>query len=302
MSLTDTTALPVWRSLMFVPVNVRKFVDKAPLCGSDAVVLDLEDSIAPGDKAHARTLLAEAAGVVGTGGADVLVRVNRPLELAVPDIEAAVSPAVTALMLPKVESASHIRLLAELVSTLEARKGMRPGHTRFYAVVESVQAFPHMFEIAASHPRIAAFTCGTEDFTASTGSLPDPDVLLYPKQQGVMAAAAAGVMPLGIFGSSANFRDLAAYRRLAETSRRFGVVGSSCIHPDQVAVLNETFSPTPSDVAAARRVIDTYAEAIAQGRGSIALDGKMLDVPVVQRSERVLAIADKIARRQLKGK
>ena len=298
MLSNDSSTLPVWRSLLFVPVNVRKFVDKAAACGADAIVLDLEDSIAPADKALARTLIGEACAAVGTGGADILVRVNRPLELAVPDIEAAVSPQVTALMLPKVASASHIRLLAELVATVEARKGMRVGHTRFYAVVESVQAFPHMFEIAAAHPRIAAFTCGTEDFTASTGSQPDPDVLLYPKQQGVMAASAAGVMPLGIFASSANFRDLEAYRQAVAHSRRFGVVGSACIHPSQVPILNQGFSPSASDIEAAQRVIDTYTEAIAQGRGSIALDGKMLDVPVVQRSERVLEIARRIARRQ----
>jgi citrate lyase subunit beta/citryl-CoA lyase len=292
--------LPVWRSLMFVPVNVQKFVTKASSCGADAIVLDLEDSIAPNDKAVARTLVKDAAAVVGQGGADILVRVNSPLDLAVRDIEAVVSPEVTALMLPKVDSAGHIRLLAELVSSIESRRGMTPGHTKFYAVVESVQAFPRMFEIAASHPRIVAFTCGTEDFTASTGSLPDPDVLLYPKQQGVLAACAAGVIPLGILASSANFRDLDGYRAAVKNSKRFGVAGSACIHPSQVPILNEGFSPSAADIAAAERVVSTYKQAIAEGRGSIGLDGKMLDVPVVERSERVLAIARRIARRQSK--
>ena len=297
MTLNNSNKLPIWRSILFVPVNVLKFVEKASTYGSDAIVLDLEDSVAVNDKAHARALLAEAVNIVYPGGADVLVRVNAPLELAVPDFEAAIAPEVTALMLPKVQSAGHIQLLADLAASIEAKKGMRPGHTRFYAAVESVKAFPHMFEIAASHPRIVAFTCGTEDFTASTGSQPDPDVLLYPKQQGVMAAAAAGVMPLGIFGSSANFRDLTTYRQLAQTARRFGVVGSACIHPNQVKILNEIFSPTLADINEAQRVVDTYAQAIIQGRGAIALDGKMLDLPVVQRSERILAIAAKIAGR-----
>jgi citrate lyase subunit beta/citryl-CoA lyase len=200
-------------------------------------------------------------------------------------------------MIPKIDSAGHVRLLAELVSSVEAKQGMTRGHTKFYVVVESVQAFPHMFEIAASHPRIVAFTCGTEDFTATSGSQPDPDVLLYPKQQGILAARAAGVIPLGILASSANFRDIEGYRKNIATSRRFGVEGSACIHPTQVTALNEGFSPSAEDVAKAERVVATYDAALAAGRGSIGLDGMMLDVPVVQRSQRVLDIARRIAQR-----
>lgn len=285
----------MWRSLLFVPVNVRKFVDKAPACGADAIVLDLEDSISPTEKDQARMLIADAVKVIRTGGADILVRVNRPLELAVRDIETVVSSEVAALMLPKVESASHVRLLAELVASVEAHKGLQPGHTKFYAVVESVQAFQFMFEIAAAHPRIVAFTCGTEDFTASSGSQPDPDVLLYPKQQGILAAAAAGVIPLGVLASSANFRDLDSYRAAVKQSRRFGVAGSACIHPSQVPILNEGFSPSQVEIDEAQRVISIYSQAIDAGRGSIGLGGKMLDVPVVERSKRVLAIARRIA-------
>jgi citrate lyase subunit beta/citryl-CoA lyase len=297
MGLQQDRELPVWRSLMFVPVNVRKYVDKAPTCGADGIVLDLEDSVAPNDKAAARELVTDAAKIVGSTGADVLVRINRPLDLAVRDIETVVFPDVAALMIPKIDSAGHVRLLAELVSSVEAKRGMPRGHTKFYVVVESVQAFPYMFEIAAAHPRIIAFTCGTEDFTASTGSQPDPDVLLYPKQQGILAARAAGVIPLGVLASSANFRDLEGYRKAVATSRRFGVEGSACIHPTQVSVLNEGFSPSEKEISDAERVVSTYQTAMAEGRGSIGLDGMMLDVPVVERSERVLEIARRISER-----
>ncbi len=302
MGLQQDRELPVWRSLMFVPVNVQKYVDKAPSCGADGIILDLEDSIAPADKAAARILIKDAAKAAGTGGADVLVRINRPLDLAVRDIETVVSPEITALMIPKIESAGHVRLLAELVSSVEAKRGMTRGHTRFYVVVESVQAFPHMFEIAAAHPRIVAFTCGTEDFTASTGSQPDPDVLLYPKQQGIIAARAAGAVPLGILASSANFRDIDGYKTAIAKSRRFGVEGSPCIHPTQVTALNEGFSPSAKELADAERVVATYAKSIAEGRGSIGLDGMMLDVPVVERSERVLEIGKRIAEREARAR
>lgn len=290
--------LPVWRSLLFVPVNVRRYVDRAPSCGADGIVLDLEDSIAPAEKARARTLVADAAQTVARGGPDVLVRINRPLDLAVRDIEAVVSPEITALMLPKVESSGHVRLLAEFVASIEARRGMPIGHTGFYLDVESVQAFPQMFEIAAADPRVVAFTCGTEDFTASSGAQPDPDVLQFPKQMGILAARAAGVMPLGVMASSIDYRDLDGFRREVARAKRFGSEGSACIHPDQVAILNEGFSPSENEIADARRVVETYRNAIASGHGAVGLDGRMIDVPVVDRSERVLAIAGRIADRQ----
>jgi citrate lyase subunit beta/citryl-CoA lyase len=302
MGLQQDRELPVWRSLMFVPVNVQKYVAKAPSCGADGIILDLEDSVAPADKAAARGLVKDAATAVGAGGADVLVRINRPLDLAVRDIETVVSPEIAALMIPKIESAGHVRLLAELVASVEAKRGMTRGHTKFYVVVESVRAFPHMFEIAAAHPRIVAFTCGTEDFTASTGSQPDPDVLLFPKQQGIIAARAAGAIPLGVLASSANFRDIDGYKAAIAKSRRFGVEGSPCIHPTQVTALNEGFSPSAKEIADSERVVATYARAIADGRGSIGLDGMMLDVPVVERSERVLEIAKRIAERQARSR
>ena len=289
--------LPVWRSLLFVPVNVAKFVDKAPGCGADAIVLDLEDSIAPADKEAARAAVPGAAAICARAGADIVVRVNRPLGLAVRDIEAVVAPGVAALMLPKIESAGHVRLLAELVDSCEARQGMARGHTLFYVVVESVQAFPHLFEIAAAHPRIVAFTCGTEDFTASTGSQPDPDVLLYPKQQGIIAARAAGALPLGILASGANYRDLEGFLAAVHKSRRFGVEGSSCIHPSQVPILNAGFTPDEAEIAKARRVVAAYEGALREGRGAIGLDGMMLDVPVVARSQRILDIAARCALR-----
>lgn len=291
----DERELPVWRSLLFVPANVRRFAEKAPSCGADGIIVDLEDSIAPAQKDAARAMLPDAVKLCAARGADILVRINRPLELAVRDIEAAVCPEVAALMLPKTESADHVRLLAEVVQACEVRRGMRIGHTRFYAVVETVSAFPRMFRIAAAHPRIVAFTCGTEDLAASMGTEPDPDVLRYPKQQGILAARAAGVLAMGLLGSSADFRDLEGYRHTVRESRRFGIDGASCIHPSQVPVLNDGLSPDEREVAGARRIVEAFDAALAAGRGAIALDGKMLDEPVVQRARRVLRVAGRHA-------
>jgi len=295
--LHDEKDLPVWRSMMFVPVNVQKYVEKAHTRGADAIILDLEDSVAPADKEAARTLVAGAAKTCAQAGADITVRINRPLELAVRDLETAISPAVTALLLPKIDSASHVRLLAEVAETVERRKRMPAGSTKFMLLVETPEAFSRIWEIASAHPRNVALSLGAEDFAAETRSAPDPDVLLYPKQQVVFAARAAGIMPMGVIATVANYQDLSGYLDLVLRSRRFGFQGASCIHPSIVPILNEGFSPTKAEVASAERMIAAYAKAQAEGRGSIEVDGKMIDVPVVERAQRVVDTARRIEAR-----
>ncbi|MEX2617311.1 MAG: CoA ester lyase [Alphaproteobacteria bacterium] len=288
---------PVWRSLLYVPVNVDRYVDKAHTRGADGVILDLEDSVTPSEKDHARTLILEAAVKVARNGADVLVRINRELELAVRDIEAAISPLVTALKLPKVQSADHVRLLAELVDSLEAKRGMRVGTTRLIPMVETANAFFSMDAIARASPRVATVLLGGEDFALDCGFEPDPEVYQYPKQQSLLAARAAGLTPMGLIGTVADFSDADAYRAVVRHSAKFGFEGASCIHPANVAVLNEEFSPKPEAVAYARRVVEGDKKAIAEGRGSWSLDGKMIDIPVVIRAQRLIARADRIAAR-----
>ncbi len=280
--------LPVWRSLLFVPVIAKRFVDGAASRGADAIILDLEDSVPPAEKPRARTLLQEAAEIVSRGGADVLVRINRPLRLAIADIEAAISPRVHALALPKVDSANHLRLLCEVIDEIETERGMRPGSTKLLAMIETAEAFFEMPAIARAQPRVVAMTLGAEDFALSVGMLPEAEGLFFPKQQMIIAARAAGILPLGFLGTVADFRDLTAFRTTIQRSRRLGFLGAACIHPSQIAILNEEYAPQPDDVAHAERVVAAYEKAIAQGVGAITVDGKMIDVPVVERAQALL--------------
>ncbi len=297
MKLHEEKDLPLWRSQIIVPVNVEKFVAKAHTRGADAIILDLEDSVPPAEKTAARGLVAEAARRSGAGGADILVRINRPLELAVRDIETVVSPAVMGLVLTKVDSEAHVRLLAELLDTVEAEKGLPPGHTKFVVLIETAEAFLRVREIAGAHPRVVAISLASEDFTLSTNSQPDPDVLLYPKQHVLIAAYAAGVLPLGVIGSIANYRDEDGYRDAIRRSRRFGFQGASCIHPAIVPLLNEGFAPAAEEIAMAEKVVAAFENAKAEGRGSASVDGKMIDIPIVLRAERVLRQAERIKAR-----
>src|SRR5438045_5655683 len=131
--------LPVWRSLLFVPVTQRRFVDGAARRGADAIILDLEDSVAASEKERARTLVPEAAEVVSRGGADVVVRLNRPARMTVRDLEAVIGPRVQAVALPKAESADHVRLVAEIIDELEAERGMALGTTKMLPMVEPAE-------------------------------------------------------------------------------------------------------------------------------------------------------------------
>src|SRR5580704_13240899 len=289
--------LPVWRSLMFVPVNVEKFVKTGADRGADGVILDLEDAVAPSQKAHARTLIADAIPQVARNGGDVLVRVNRPWRLLVRDLEAAVIPGVMALMLTKVDSPEHVVACAEIVADLEAERGLPAGALKFIALVENAVGFFRIEQIAKSHPRVVGLSLGSEDFAADVGMQSDPEGLFYPKQQTIFAARAAGILPMGFIGSIADFRDQEAFRAIVRRSKRFGFVGASAIHPLQVPVLNEEFSPDPAEVERAERMIAAYDDAYAQGLGAVQFEGAMIDVPVVQRAQNVIARAAAIRKR-----
>jgi citrate lyase subunit beta/citryl-CoA lyase len=288
---------PVWRSLMFVPVNVEKFVASAHARGADAIILDLEDSVPMAQKTGARDLVPAAAARVSQSGADVVVRINRPWRLAVRDIEASVCAGVAALALPKVADAGHIRAIAEILDEVEQEKGLVNGHTRLIAMIETADALFHAREIARAHPRLIAMTLGGEDFALSAEMQPEPEALFYPSQQMLFAARAAGLQPLGFIGSIAEYRDQEKFRNTIRQARRLGFFGASCIHPTQVTICNEEFAPGADEVATAKEMVAAYEAAKAEGRGSVEFQGKMIDEPVVDRARRAIALADRIAAR-----
>ncbi len=280
-----------WRSLMFVPATGEKFVAKAHTRGADVVILDLEDSIPPGEKQAARDALPEAAATVGQAGAEVAVRINRPLDIAVPDIAAAVMPAVGTLMLPKVMGPEHIRLLSEVVAAREAAQGMEPGHTRFVAVVETPDALPRLGAIAGADRRVVALGVGAEDLSTELEAVPGADLLYHFGMMVVAAARAAGIQPLGSVGPFADFSDLGGYRASLRRSRALGFGCQACIHPSQVAIVNEEYGPSPAEVERARRLLAAFDAALAEGKGAVAFEGQMIDLPVVERARRLLARA-----------
>ena len=203
--------LPVWRSLMYVPVNVEKYVEKAHTRGADCLQLDLEDSVPSSEKAAARKLVASAANRVRRGGGDVVVRINSPRELAEPDLDFSIDENVDGIAVTKAQSPEHVRRIDDYISNLEAKRGLRNGHTRLIAMVETPGAFFQMPAIAQSSPRLAAMNIGGEDFALECGFEPSEETLLMPKQTMIFAARSAGIMPFGFIDSVASFRDSDAF-------------------------------------------------------------------------------------------
>jgi len=292
--------LPVWRSLMYVPVNVEKYVDKAHTRGADCIQLDLEDSVPASEKGAARKLVAAAAKRVRRGGGDVVVRINSPRELAEPDLDSSIDENVDGIAVTKAQSPDHVRRIDEFISKMETRRGMRVGRTRLIAMIETPGAFFQMPAIGQASERLAAMNIGGEDFALETGMEPTEETLLMPKQQMIFAARAAGIMPLGFIASVAGFGDWEAFGRMVRRSRQFGFMGAGCIHPGQVPIVNREYSPSADEVAYARRIVEENAQHEAAGRASWSLDGKMIDVPVVVRAQRLLARHAAIQAREAK--
>ena len=278
-----------WRSLLYVPVTSERFVDKAHTRGADAIILDLEDAVAPSEKERARGLVATAAASVGQAGADVLVRINRPWRLAVRDVEAAIGPSVDGLFLPKVDSAEHVRALAAVAAEVEAERGLPEGRTVFVPRIEGAAGLLNAAEIASAHPRVVAVGLGSSDYTIATGMVAGGDGNLIASFHIVNAAVAAGVLPLGLVSTIVDFADLDRFRSVVERSRALGLRGAPCVHPSQVQVLNEVFSPTPAELERAQRVVAEYERALANGEGAITVDGEFVDAPYYEQAKRLLA-------------
>lgn len=280
----------MYRSLLYVPASNEKFVAKAATRGADAIILDLEDSIAPTDKAAARDALMHAVPVSATRGAGVLVRVNRPVRRCIPDIEAAIMAGADGIILPKAESPGHVRLIAEAMADVERSEGIDTP-ANLFVILEDPAAVLDARNIISAHPRVAGAMAGGEDLATALDGEATPEVLRMPKLLVHLAAKAAGVGSFGLMGTVADYSDQEGIRQLAAEARRHGYDGASCIHPSVVPLLNEGFTPDEAQLVEARRIVEAFEPAEKAGKGAISLDGKMIDLPVAERARRLIARA-----------
>jgi citrate lyase subunit beta / citryl-CoA lyase len=297
-------ALPPMRSLMFVPAHRARMVERALGLGEfdaselDVAILDLEDGVPPAAKEDARRLIAEMLGRTARGGAGPgrFVRIRRALsDDGAADLDSVVRPGLAGIMAPKVRRPDEIEWLADRIDDLERDAKIPHGTVRIIPSIESAAALLEAPRIANASERVAGLAFGSEDFALDLG-LPtkregEAADLLYARSATVVAAVSAG--RLAFDGIWPDIKDAAGLRADALRARRLGFSGKTLIHPDQVAIVNEIFSPTAAQVEEARRVVHAFDEGLARGEGAIALDGQMLDAPVVERARRVLRAVER---------
>lgn len=270
------------RSLLYVPAHAERFIGKAHERGADAIIVDLEDAVPPEHKAAARAALAVTVPAVGRAGARVFVRINSQPELMGADAEAACRAGAYGLYVPKARDADVFGRLAGLLAPIEAELGR--AETVFVGIIEDAGAVLDARAIARG-PRLLALSLGGEDLALGLGATPTPDVLHFPKLMVHYAAKAEGLLSFGLLRSIADFSDLEGIAAAVQQAREHGFDGASCVHPAVVPVLNAGFLPSAEELAWAERVI------VEAGRhqGAFALDGKMVDAPVLARARTIIA-------------
>lgn len=276
----------IQRSMLILPVNVPKFVEKAHTRGADAITLDLEDAVPPAEKEKARALVRDSIRLAGLGGSDVLVRVNNDEEHIYKDLEATVHDGLSAVFLPKTELPEQVLKLEGLIEKLERNRGLKSHSIKIAIHIESPLGIINLKEIAGAGSRLESVSMGVDDYCLQMGIRPSDSAeeLVFPMMNIATVSRAFNLVPLGILGSVANYKDLEKFRTAAEKSKKMGFAGAYCIHPDQVNILNEVFSPSKDEISWARRVMECFEKAVAEGRASTSLDGKMVDTPIYKQA------------------
>lgn len=288
------------RSWMFVPGHRQRMIDKALGLNADAIMLDIEDGVAPEEKATARKLIGQALSVERAHGSPKrFVRINAiGHQRMEDDLGAVLRPGLDGLVLPKVESVDDIRTVAAVVDEREAALGKDPDSIRFLVAIESPAGLLHAPEIAACSKRITGLMFGAEDFGKEMG-LPtvregEAQELLYARSALVIAAAAAHVQ--AVDGVWVDLQDPEGLASFALQSRRLGFSGMSSIHPSQIEPINIMFSPSREEIEYAEQVIQAYEDALARGDGSIAFGGQLIDRPIIERARRTLELAEQLTK------
>jgi citrate lyase subunit beta / citryl-CoA lyase len=277
------------RSLLFAPGNHARRVAKALTLPADAVILDLEDAVAISEKPATRELVAAAFRQPRHGR--LYVRVNAcTTEWCYADIVAIAFAGLDGIILPKVETADQLRTIDWLLANLEHERGLPAGGIDLVPIIETALGMSNIGAIAGSACRTKRLAFGAGDYTLDLGMVWSRDEveLLSARSAVVMASRAAGIEP-PLDTVWANLRDAEGFARSAEHAAALGFQGKMCIHPDQIAVTNAAFSPSPQQLSWALRVVAAFEEAEAKGLASIQLDGQFIDYPIVQRARQVVA-------------
>lgn len=279
------------RALLYMPGDNWKMITKSITLGVDSICMDMEDGTAVNKKAEARLTIAKALGELDFGASEKLARINSVGSgWEREDIESVLPYRPDGIVIPKVESFDQVEWAAKIIEAAELKFGWPMNSIRVLIGVETAKGILNLREIAA-HPRLDAIIFGGEDFAASIGATRTKDAveLLYAREAVVVACAANDLQAIDIV--TIDYRDLEALKIESQFGAGLGFSGKQVIHPNQVSVVQEAFTPSEDAIAYARRIVETFEASQKEGKGAYALDGRMIDMPLLKNAQKVLARA-----------
>ncbi|HER5537001.1 TPA: citrate (pro-3S)-lyase subunit beta [Streptococcus pyogenes] len=279
------------RTMMFVPGANAAMLRDAPLFGADSIMFDLEDSVSLKEKDTSRALVHFALKTFDYSSVETVVRVNSLDSCGVLDIEAVVLAGVNVIRLPKTETAQDIVDVEAVIERVERENGIEVGRTRMMAAIESAEGVLNAREIAKASKRLIGIALGAEDYVTNmkTRRYPDGQELFFARSMILHAARAAGIAAIDTVYSDVNNTE--GFQNEVRMIKQLGFDGKSVINPRQIPLVNEIYTPTKKEIDHAKQVIWAIREAESKGSGVISLNGKMVDKPIVERAERVIALA-----------
>ncbi len=291
---------------MFVPGDKQKMIDKSLGLSVDAIMMDIEDGVAPAEKDNARRQIAASLDTVASRLKDGSMSARTPAryvrinavghERMHADLSAVIRPGLEGLVLPKVETPDQVKIVERILDAQEPQVGVAAGAVRLLVAIESPKGLFNAYPIAMASPRVFGLIFGAEDYSRELG-LPlqregEARDLLYARSAIVTACAAAHVQSVDCVWT--DLKDMDGLRRFSQQSRRLGFTAMSCIHPSQIDDVNAAFTPTEAELEYARRVLEAFEQARARGEGAIAFGGQLLDFPIVERARQTLALAESL--------
>ena len=297
----------VLRSMLFVPGNNPRMISKAASLPADAIVFDLEDAVPLTDKEAARSMVRDAIKTRKAGGSSIFVRINAlTTGFTAEDLSYIVVDGLDGVLLAKAETGADIIKLDSMLKEAEEKSGMAVGTVKISPILETAKGIINAYEIASAGERIVATSFGAGDYYRdmgrSTASItPEQTELLFARSQVAIAGRAAGVQAIdtAFFGL---LTDLDSFRKEAILALQLGFKGKYLIHPTQIDIANEVFSPSPDDIARARKVVEAFEEAQSKGLGAVSLEGKMVDYMTYWQAKDLINYFDLLSSRAVNRK
>lgn len=281
------------RTMMFLPASNPGMIRDAKIYGADSIMFDLEDSVSLKEKDTSRFLLYQAIKTLDFEGIETVVRINSLDMGGIEDVRAMVRAGINVIRLPKTETAQDVLDTEKIIEETEIACGKAVGTTKMMAAIEGPLGVLNAYAIATSSERLIGIALGAEDYVTAMKTRRYPernsDEIFFARSMIVHAARAAGIAALDTVFADVN--DMDTLRKETQFIKQLGFDGKSVINPRQIAVVNEVFTPSEKEIANALDVIGAINEAEAKGSGVIALNGKMIDKPIVDRAERVIMLA-----------